>query len=116
MIEVSFTPTVTGSLPTQLTIASNDPVTPNLLVNLSGTGILATSTTVSAPAITYGGNGIVTVTVAPSSAAGNVSLAVDGGAPLTQPLSNGVATFVLIAPNAGTHSLAASYPASAMQV
>jgi FtsP/CotA-like multicopper oxidase with cupredoxin domain len=110
-IDVTFTPTVTGPLPTQLAIASNDPVNPNLVVNITGTGILATTTSITAPTITYGANGSVTVNVIPANAAGNVTLTVDGGAPLIQPLVNGVATFTLTSPTAGTHNLAASYPA-----
>ena len=78
-----------------------------------------TTTAVNAPTITYGVNGSVTVTV--SSAAGiptgNVTLAVDGGSPVLKALSGGSATFTsmdiaaLTSPNAGDHSLSASYSA-----
>src|SRR6201999_2771656 len=78
----------------------------------------ATTTTISAPAITYDANGVVTVTVSAPGAAptGNVNLVVDGGAPLTQALTpatstSSTATFTIPGLNAGDHSLSASYPA-----
>ncbi len=72
-----------------------------------------TTTTLSAPAITYGSNALVTVTVASSTATptGNVSLTVDGGSPITQPLVNGASTFTLAGLPAGNHSLSATYAA-----
>ena len=74
--------------------------------------LASTSMALSAPAITYGQNGIVTVTMTAPQAlvvTGNVTLTVDGGAPLTQPLVAGVATFTLTKPTAGNHALAANY-------
>ncbi len=77
-----------------------------------------TSTTIGAPAITYGADGSVTVTVTASSGqavpTGSVSLAVDGGTPVSMPLSSvsgvsSAATFTLTKPAAGTSALAASY-------
>ncbi len=75
-----------------------------------------TSTSISAPAITYGADGIVTVTVAAQDSSagtptGSVALSVDGGAASSQSLVNGSATFTIINPNAGDHSLSASYAA-----
>ncbi|MBI3864215.1 MAG: Ig-like domain repeat protein [Planctomycetia bacterium] len=73
--------------------------------------------TVSAPGVTYGQNGLVTVTVAPSNATGILSLFVDGS-------STAVGTHTLVAAdlgsftfdvgilNAGTHSLHAVYTAT----
>jgi hypothetical protein len=81
--------------------------------------VAATATSISAPTITYDANGSVTVTV--SSAAGtptgNVILSVDGGPPVSKVLSGGTVTFIntdiaaLTSPNAGDHSLSASYAA-----
>jgi N-acetylneuraminic acid mutarotase len=75
-----------------------------------------TTTSISAPAITYGANGLVTVTVAavdPSAGTptGNVTLSVDGGAATSQALVSGSTTFTIPTPNAGDHSLSASYAA-----
>jgi hypothetical protein len=68
-----------------------------------------TSTSISAPAITYGADGIVTVTVAAQDSSagtptGSVTLSVDGGAASSQSLVNGSATFTILNPNAGDHS------------
>jgi len=73
----------------------------------------ATTTTINAPAITYGANGSVTVTVSSTAGTptGNVSLTVDGGSAITEPLSSGSATFTLTSLTAGNHSLSASYAA-----
>ncbi len=72
-----------------------------------------TTTTVSAPAVTYNANGIVTVTVTSGSIAvtGNVALTVDGGMATTQPLNNGSASFTITSPIVGSHILSASYAA-----
>jgi hypothetical protein len=78
-----------------------------------------TTTAIDAPAITYGANGSVTVTVYAASGmpTGNVTLAVDGGIPVSKALSGGTATFTstdiaaLTSPNAGDHTLSASYAA-----
>jgi FtsP/CotA-like multicopper oxidase with cupredoxin domain len=74
--------------------------------------LASTSMTISAPAITYGQDGIVTVTMAAPQGVvvtGNVTLTVDAGAPITQALSAGVAVFTLTTPTAGNHALAAAY-------
>jgi FtsP/CotA-like multicopper oxidase with cupredoxin domain len=73
----------------------------------------ATTTTIQAPPITYGQNGVVTVTVtsAAGTVTGNVTLAVDGGAPISQTLSGGVAAFTLLTPAVGSHALVATYAA-----
>ena len=74
----------------------------------------STTTTVSANTITYDANGSVTVTVSSSGGTptGDVSLSVDGGAATSQTLDgNGSATFTIGSPNAGTHTLSASYAA-----
>ena len=72
-----------------------------------------TSASVTAPTITYAANGLVTVTVTSGSGTvlGNVSLTVDGGAPMTQTLAAGSTTFTLSSPNAGDHALVATYAA-----
>ena len=68
---------------------------------------------ISAPAIAYGANGTVTVTMTPAIPlpTGNVSLKVDGGIATLQALSGGVATFVVTSPSYGNHTLDASYVA-----
>ena len=79
----------------------------------------ATTTAINAPTITYGANGSVTVTVSSGSGTptGNVSLSVDGGTAATKALNSGSATFTntditaLATPNAGNHTLDASYAA-----
>jgi FtsP/CotA-like multicopper oxidase with cupredoxin domain len=72
---------------------------------------IATTTTILAPPITYGQNGVVTVTVtsAGGTVTGNVTLSVDGGAPISQALAGGSTIFTLTTPAVGTHTLAASY-------
>jgi hypothetical protein len=71
----------------------------------------ATTTTISAPAVTLPANGTVTVTVASTKATptGSVSLSVDGGAAITQPLAAGAATFSVPSATAGTRTLTATY-------
>jgi hypothetical protein len=73
----------------------------------------ATSTTLIAPVITYGANGVVTVTVSAQTGTptGNVALTVDGASPITQALSGGSSIFTLTGLHAGNHSLSASYAA-----
>jgi predicted small lipoprotein YifL len=72
--------------------------------------VTTTTTTISAPAVTYGANGSVTVTV--SSVAGipggNVLLSVDGTL-ILQPLSGGSTNFTISRPDAGNHTLSATY-------
>ncbi len=73
----------------------------------------STTITINAPAVTYGENGIVTVTVGSASGtpAGNVSLLVDNGTTATQGLIAGSTTFTITSPSAGTHILNAAYAA-----
>ena len=73
----------------------------------------ATTTTIAAPPITYGADGLVTVSVTSSfgTATGVVTLSVDGGAPLSQDLSGGSTVFTLTGATGGAHSLSASYAA-----
>jgi hypothetical protein len=75
-------------------------------------GVL-TVTSIQAPAITYGQNGAVTVSVTSvaGTVTGNVTLSVDGGAPVSQALAGGVAIFTLPVPTVGSHTLAASFAA-----
>jgi autotransporter-associated beta strand protein len=76
--------------------------------------IVGTTTTgIDAPAITYGSDGKVTVTVSSSSGTptGNVSLSVDGGPDIVQVLNSGSSIFTLPGLNAGPHTLVASYAA-----
>jgi hypothetical protein len=79
-----------------------------------------TSTTIlSAPTVTSGAHGFVTVSVALAAGApagagsptGSVSLAVDGGTLIVQPLVNGSATFDVGVLPVGDHSLNAGYAA-----
>ncbi len=72
-----------------------------------------TTTTISAPAITYGQDGAVTVTVtsAAGTVTGNVTLTVDNGAPITQVLTSGSALFTLTTPAVGNHALVANFAA-----
>jgi hypothetical protein len=76
----------------------------------------ATTISISAPAITYPANGLVTVSVAaqdPSAGtpSGNVTLSVDGGTALSQSLVNGSTTFTIAGPTAINHTLSTSYAA-----
>ena len=117
-ISVTFTPQAVGARSAALTIVSNDPVNGTINVALTGVGV-ATTTAINAPAITYGSNGLVTVTVTSNvgTVTGNVTLGVDAAAVVTQPLVNGSATFdstntpALLLPAAGAHSLTATYAA-----
>jgi hypothetical protein len=75
-----------------------------------------TTTSISAPAITFGANGLVTVTVAAVDASagtptGNVTLSVDGGTAVGQALVSGSTTFTVSNPSAGDHLLVATYAA-----
>jgi hypothetical protein len=80
---------------------------------MTGTGVIGTTSAINAPAIKYGANGVITVSVAATSGtpSGNVTLTVDGGAALTQPLVTGSATFTITTPTAGSHALVANYAA-----
>ena len=72
-----------------------------------------TTTTINAPGVTFGSNGVVTVLVSCVSGTpiGNVALSVDGGAVTTQPLTNGSAVFTITKPSVGSHTLSATYAA-----
>jgi predicted small lipoprotein YifL len=78
----------------------------NLVVNQA-----ATTTKITATAVTYGEDGIVTVTVSSTAGipTGNVSLSVDSGAATTQTLVGGSATFTISSLSAGNHTLSAEY-------
>ncbi|MFL6308273.1 MAG: choice-of-anchor D domain-containing protein [Candidatus Sulfotelmatobacter sp.] len=112
---VTFSPTAGGAQNATLTIASNDPARASVMISMTGTGIVGTATAITAPAITYGVNGVITVAVAQTTGTlaptGSVTLTVDGGAPLTQPLSAGSATFTMTTPAVGNHTLVANYAA-----
>jgi hypothetical protein len=84
---------------------SSDP----LLVN----PITPTAMSISAPAINYPQNGVVTVAVTSTAGivGGNVTLVVDAGAPVSMALSGGVAVFTLTTPAVGNPTLAADYAA-----
>jgi hypothetical protein len=112
-VSVTFTPSAMGSRSASLNFTDNAAGSPQS-ITLAGTGIAAATTTaVSAPAITYGGVAPVTVSVTSEqgTVAGNVSLSVDNGSPLTQPLSGGSAIFSISGLGGGSHSLSASYAA-----
>jgi hypothetical protein len=73
-----------------------------------------TTAIISAPSVTYNANGLVTVLVSSGTGTptGTVSLSVDGGTAMTQPLNgSGIATFTVSGPNAGNRNLIASYAA-----
>jgi hypothetical protein len=72
-----------------------------------------TMLTIAAPAAAYGAPAAVTVTATSGNGipTGNILLSVDGGAPITEPLSStGVASFSLTGLNGGMHTLSATYP------
>ena len=72
---------------------------------------LATTSSINAPVVTYNAIGVVTVTESSTGGTptGTVMLSVDGGAPQSQTLSGGIATFTLISPAAGQlHALSGS--------
>src|SRR5438270_8859742 len=112
---VTFSPSAGGPQNATLTIASDDPARPSVTISMTGTGIVGTTTAITAPGITYGVDGVITVGVAQTfgtlAPTGSVTLTVDGGAPLTQPLSAGSATFTMTTPAAGSHTLVANYAA-----
>jgi mucin-19 len=74
---------------------------------------ISTTTSISAPSVSYGASGSVTVSVSSTSGAvtGSVSLSVDGGAPSTMSLTNGSAIFNVGVLNATTHALSANFAA-----
>jgi parallel beta-helix repeat protein len=73
----------------------------------------STSTAISAPTVTVGLDGMVTVSVSSSASTviGSVSLSVDGGSPVSHTLSGGAWTFDVGNLAVGNHSLSASYAA-----
>src|SRR5581483_1273117 len=120
-IDVNFTPSAAGARTGTVTVTSNDPVNGTLTVALSGTGVANTALAINAPAVTYGQNGVVTVTATATGGivTGTVTLSVDNGAAVSQALVNGSATFdstsvpALLAPSASgsPHALVANYAA-----
>ena len=73
-----------------------------------------TTTTISAPGVTYPTDGAVTVSVSASAGmpAGTVSLTVDGGTAVAQPLDGtGQSVFTVTGLNGGSHTLGATYAA-----
>jgi predicted small lipoprotein YifL len=108
--ETIYTVTVDGGIKD---VAGNEMETTVGFIFITGTALAPTTMTLSAPAVTYGENGIVTVTVgsAGETPTGNVSLSVDGGAATTQELINGSSTFTIPSPSAGSHTLDATYAA-----
>ncbi len=114
VIDVTFSPNALGSQSAAVAITTNDPANPVWNIPVTGSGTANTAVSISAPAITYGQNGVVTITVASSQitpVTGTVTLSVDGGAPISQVLAGGSATFNLAAPTAPSHTLNASYAA-----
>jgi predicted small lipoprotein YifL len=104
----TYTITVDGGVKD---VAGNAMATPVGFIFFTGTALTPTTVSLSAPVVTYGADGSVTVTV--SSAAGtptgDVSLSVDGGTPMTQTLAGGSTTFTILSPSVGTHTLNAAY-------
>ena len=98
---------VAGADVTNYTFNSTAAATAN--ITPAGSGIAITAT----PTITAGAHGMVTVTVssAVGTPAGSVSLTVNGGTPLSQPLTNGTATIDLGVLAAGNYNLSAGYAA-----
>ena len=101
--------------------ASYNATTYNFTVNYAGgdgndvvlTTVSTTTSAINASTITYGTNGLVTVTVSSSGGTptGNVSLTVDSGTPMMQVLSGGSSTFTISGLDAGVYSLTANYVA-----
>jgi hypothetical protein len=71
--------------------------------------VITTGATISAPPITYGQTALITVSVTPVAATGNVSLTVGTNSALTMTLSGGSATFDVTGLGAGPYNLSASY-------
>ncbi|MGZ5508843.1 MAG: choice-of-anchor D domain-containing protein, partial [Limisphaerales bacterium] len=113
LFTVTYAPTTLGATSATITFTTNDPSHPTLVVGVTGAGIVNTAIAINAPTITYGVNGSVILTVSSTptgfTPTGNVTLTVDGGTPLSQPLAGGTATFTLTAPTAGSHALVANY-------
>lgn len=115
VFNVTYSPSVAGPSNATITFTTNDPAHPTLGVSMTGTGVVTSAIAINAPTVTYNANGVVTVTVSGTpntfTPTGNVTLAVDGGAPISQALAAGVSTFTITAPNAGNHTLLANYAA-----
>jgi Bacterial lectin/Bacterial Ig-like domain (group 3)/Abnormal spindle-like microcephaly-assoc'd, ASPM-SPD-2-Hydin len=77
------------------------------------TSVTAAPTTlvIEAPSVPYNQSALITVTASSPNGTptGNISLTVDNGAPQTQALSNGSATFTLTGLGAGPHQLTVTY-------
>jgi beta-lactam-binding protein with PASTA domain len=86
---------------------------PFAIVQQTSIPATTTTTTISAPGVASGISATATVSVSATvgTPAGTVTLSVDGGAPLTQTLSSGSASFNLGILSSGPHTLAASYAA-----
>lgn len=116
-IDVVFQPTAGGLLAGVLVVPHGGLNSP-AEVPLSGIGVAvnATTTSITAPAVIFPANGLVTVTVSAlvGIPAGDVSLIVDGGAAVALPLdATGSAIFTVTSPAVGSHTLSASYAGSA---
>jgi len=75
--------------------------------------VAPTTLVIQAPSVPYNQSAMVTVTASSPNGTptGNLSLTVDNGAPQTQALSNGSATFTLTGLTAGPHQLTVTYAA-----
>jgi hypothetical protein len=110
---VTYAPTTVGAASAIITLTTNDPAHKTLVVSVTGVGVVTTAIAINAPAITYNANGLVTLTVTSTptgfTPTGNVTLSVDNATPLSQALVAGSAVFTVPAPNAGSHTLLATY-------
>ena len=108
--ETIYTVTVDGGVKDA---AGNAMVTPFGFIFITGTALAPTTISLSAPTVTYGANGIVTITVSSGGGipVGNVSLMVDGGTAIVQELTGGSTAFTIPGPSAGPHTLNAEYAA-----
>ena len=115
-LSIAFVPTTTGTLNESFVLTDNS-LNVSLAaqqVQVSGTGTASqTTTSITAPTITYGNAASVTVSVSSvqGTVTGSVSLTVDNGAPLSQPLSSGSSVFSISGLTAGSHNLSANYAA-----
>jgi hypothetical protein len=112
-IIVTFSPSGVGTRTATVSITDDAGDSPQS-ITLTGTGTLAaTSLSITAPTISYGSAASVTVTLSSGqgTVTGSVSLTVDNGTPLTQPLSGGSSIFSVNSLAVGSHNLSASYSA-----
>jgi hypothetical protein len=110
-ITVAVTPTTAGAKTNITSVITALESGPGVTTGTATLTVLP-SVTINAPAITYGANGVVTVTVSANTAptpTGNVTLTVDGGAGVVHALAGGVATFTVTAPAVGGHPLTVIY-------